>query len=200
VVRPGYLPEPLVLTVLPFAALALGVATDAAWTWATRPRDPAPRPALRRVVVVAAALALVCGATPVWVRGDAALAGANDITPVKQAERWLESHRQKGRLLVDNTVWADLASDGYAPSQLVWFSKLDFVNNLDPSVRRTIRHWSDLNVIVSSPIVRGALDASPRSFGLIRQAQAHSRRLAVFGSGNDRIEVLAVAPPTRPST
>jgi hypothetical protein len=182
-IRPGYLPEPLVITVLPFCALAVAAALDLA------------RSARWKVVRYAAVVPLLAATllVPTWIKGNQALAAYDQSAPTVAAEHWLEQHHQTGRLLVDDTVWADLVSHGYAPSQVVWFYKLDYLNNLDPSVRRQIRSYSDLHIVVSSPIIRSALqDNNAGSLTLVRQAIAHSTVVATFGHGTQRIEIRAV--------
>lgn len=194
-VRPGYLPEPVVITVLPFAALALGAAADAAWSKVTT------RVAAAGALATAAALLLAL-VVPSWVQGDRALAARDQSAPTAAAERWLISHHQSGRLLVDDTVWADLVTHGYREKDVVWLYKLDFVNNLDPSVRKRVRSYRDFSVVLDTPILRSALAQNPRSFQVVRQALAHSTVLATLGAGAERIEVRAVStsPSTSPST
>jgi hypothetical protein len=182
-VRPGYLPQPLVITSLPLCALTIAAAIDTAWT---------ALPARAGLLLLAAAVTVAPG----WVRRDQALATIDQSLPTRGAESWLETHRQSGRLLVDDTVWADLVSRGYSSSQVVWFYKLDFVNNLDPSVRRSIHTWSDFDIVMSTPVVRSALrDDTPNSLTVVRQALQHSSVLATFGAGAQRIEIRAVHQP-----
>jgi hypothetical protein len=188
-IRPGYLPEPLVITVLPFSALAVAAACDLAWS--------ARWKAVRYGTAAAALAATVLVVTPAWANGNQALAAHDQTAPIIAAEHWLQQHPQTGRLLVDDTVWADLVSHGYQPSRVVWFYKLDFVNNLDPSVRRQIRSYRDLHIIVSSPILRSALqDNNARSFTLVREAVTHSTLVVTFGHGTQRIEIRAVNAAT----
>ncbi|MCW2572454.1 MAG: glycosyltransferase [Frankiales bacterium] len=200
-IRPGYLPEPLVITVMSFCALAIAATVDTAWA-ACSATTPAlgrarwwQRPELRRSTAGILLLAVVLAVVPGWIRRDQALATVDQSAPTRAAEHWLEAHRQAGRLLVDDTVWADLVSHGYRPSHVVWFYKLDFVNNLDPSVRRGIHSWVDFDIVLSTPVLRGALrDNTPNSLAVVRQALQHSRVLATFGSGSQRVEVRAVQP------
>lgn len=194
-VRPGYLPQPFVLAVLPFAALAIGLAADLAWSWAMRPRVRRTRPVVRTAALVGVLVVVGALVVPRWVSGDRALAAVDHVTPLRQAEQWLRTHRAHGRLLVDDTVWADLVSDGYRPADVVWFYKLDFVNNLDPSVRQRIHGWTDFHVVLSTPVVRQALLSSPSSFALVRQAIGHATAVATFGRGADRVQVLVVQRP-----
>ncbi|MCU1622426.1 MAG: putative rane protein [Frankiales bacterium] len=188
IVRPGYLPEPLVITVLPFAALAVAAAGDLAWEWSrTVPLG------LRFAGAGAVCAALLVGVGPAWAHGNQVLDGNDQSAATRSAERWLEAHHQRGRLLVDDTVWTDLVSHGYSRSQVVWFYKLDFANNLDPSVRQQIRRYSDFDVVLSTPVIRAALQSNTtRSLTLVREALTNSTVLTTFGSGSERVEIRAI--------
>jgi hypothetical protein len=211
--RPGYLPQPFVIVVLPFAALAVGAALDAAAT-ALRDRPPVPvRPNARReqtmlrvgrLGLAAGTLGVLAALIPSWIAGNAALAGTNQSTPVLGAERWLERHTATatrgpaGRdVLVDDTMWSDLVTHGLPQDRVVWFYKLDYVDNLDPSVRRRIHNYTDFCYIVMTPIIRNGLAQSPPStYSLARQALAHSVSVARFGTGTQQIVIRRVTSRT----
>lgn len=203
-IRPGYLPTPYVIAFLPFCAL--GAAATAAVVW-SRAR---PRLALALPIVLVTALAASLLGTAWW-HGDAALARSNPNAPTLAAERWLEAHEKApagasgstGNVLVDDTMWVDLVTHGFPRRSVIWFYKLDFVANLDPSVRRRISTYRDFRIVLSTPVIRSQLAASgPASYAIVRQALAHSTVLATFGDGGDRVQVRAVTDPlgTPPST
>lgn len=219
--RPGYLPQPYVIVVLAFAALAAAAAADAGWN-RLRERPPLPirnrsrragqLSAAGRGLAVAAVIGLVAVLVPTWLHGDAALAGPDESAPVAAAEHWLDAHALGvvtrpdpnpattgfGRdVLVDDTMWTDLVTDGFPQRQVIWFYKLDYVDNLDPSVRRRIHDYRDFGYVVSSPIVRSGLRDSPAPrYELARLALAHATPVAGFGTGPDRIVIERVNPPT----
>ena len=218
--RPGYLPEPYVIALLPFMALAAAGAADAGWS-ALRERPPVPiRPHAQRehqmilagrAVTVGLAVAILAALVPHWLHGDSALADVNQTTPIVAAEHWLEANAQGtthradrgfGRdLLVDDTMWSDLVTNGFEPRQVIWFYKLDYVDNLDPSVRRRIQDYRDFGYVVSSPIIRSGLRQSPAPrYALARQALAHSTPVATFGTGPDRIVIDQVNAPRTTTT
>ncbi len=204
-VRPGYLPQPFAITVLPFAALAVAAAVESLWVSLgnVRARASWQHPQLRYAAVGTLATAVLLLVVPSWVHGNRALAQVDQSAPTAAAVRWLDTHHQTGRLLVDDTVWSDLVSHGYAPSQVVWFYKLDFVNNLDPSVRQRIHGYGDLHIMLSTPVIRAALhDNTPHSLTLVRDALAHSTVVATFGQGPQRIEIRTITPatPATPAT
>ena len=192
--RPGYLPQPFIILVLPFAALAIAGVFDALHTRAQRSDESYG--ALMPLLAGAAALMLLPG----WSAKDRALGSFNQTAATAAAEHWLVQQRPQGRLLVDNTIWADLVSRGFEPKQVVWFYKLDYVNNLDPSVRERTSNYSAFQVVVSTPVLRSALaNVSPTSLSLVRDALAKSTPVAVFGSGNDRVEIRAISSPGKPT-
>ncbi|HVT22436.1 MAG TPA: hypothetical protein VHE57_13730 [Mycobacteriales bacterium] len=218
--RPGYLPQPYVVAFLPFAALAAAATAQLGWH-ALRERPPVPiRPGARhearllaagRVGALAAMVAVAAVAVPGWLHGDAALAGPDETAPVAAAEHWLEAHARGpvtaassnrtgfGRdVLVDDTMWSDLVANGFPQRQVIWFYKLDFVDNLDPSVRHRIHDYRDFGYVVSSPIVRSGLRNSPAPrYALAREAFAHARPVATFGEGPNRIVVERVQTATK---
>jgi hypothetical protein len=215
--RPGYLPQPFIIVFLPFAAIAAAGAAELGWR-ALRERPPIPiRAGARqeaRLLTAGRAGAVIGGITvaslvvPGWVHGDAALAGSNQSAPVAAAERWLETHAREvvtsrsanasgfGRdVLVDDTMWSDLVTNGFPQSQVIWFYKLDFVDNLDPSVRRRIQDYRDFAYVVSTPIIRSGLAQSPPPrYALAREALAHATPVATFGEGPNRIVIERIKP------
>jgi hypothetical protein len=221
--RPGYLPQPYVIALLPFAALAAAGAADALWN-ALRDRPPLPiRPnaarerqllVVGRGLAVGAVVSLAAVVVPQWLHGDSALADVNQTTPVIAAEHWLETNARGvdvrpppnvnshfGRdILVDDTMWSDLVTNGFPQQQVIWFYKLDYVDNLDPSVRHRIHNYRDFGYVVSSPIVRSGLAQSPAPrYELARLAIEHSTPVATFGTGPDRIVIDRVNTATRPT-
>lgn len=219
--RPGYLPQPYVIALLPLAALCLAGGLDAAWR-ALAPPSPVPvlenaQRAARvrfgtRLAIVAAAVGVTAAVLPSWISGNRALATDNESAPVAQAEHWLELHAKAqtqgtqgwGRdVLVDDTMWSDLVTHGFPQRHVVWFYKLDYVDNLDPSVRSYLHDYRDFGYVVESPIIRSGLSQSAApTYQLARQAIQHSQPVASFGAGSQQIvirRVTTTATPTRRS-
>ncbi len=90
------------------------------------------------------------------------------------------------RVLVDDALWLDLVHAGYEPGHgVIWFYKAD----LDPAVTKKMpRGWKDLDYVVASPTVRRDAVDLPN----VRAAIAHSKAVAVFGTGEDRIEIRRI--------
>jgi hypothetical protein len=102
-------------------------------------------------------------------------------------------------LLVDDTVWVDLVDHGFdEPYRVVWFYKLGAVNNLDPSVRRTIGGgWRDFQYVIVTLSMRAALVGSgSQALPQVAQAVAHSHPVASFGSGPAAVIVRRVTVST----
>jgi hypothetical protein len=206
--RPGYLPAPYVIVVLPFAALAAAAGVEVALR---RFRDLPPVPVradaaavnarrrMARLALVMAGIGIVAALLPTWLAGDRALDGPDQSAPVLAAERWLEAHSSAMRgpagkdVLVDDTMWSDLVTHGVPQTRTVWFYKLDFVDNLDPSVRRQIHTYTNFAYVVDSPIIRSGLaQTAPPTYALARDAIAHSTTVASFGTGPQRIDIRRV--------
>jgi 4-amino-4-deoxy-L-arabinose transferase-like glycosyltransferase len=207
VLRSGYLPAPQVLVVLPFAALLItGAAQDV--TDLLRARVAASG-ATRRVrlahrgIATFAALPIVLFpaiASPDWFAAYR-VAAAEDLTsPVVAGEHWIEQHVDRNaRILVDDVVWIDLVRHGFDPHLgVVWFYKLDFTNNPDPSVQRRLpAGWRDFDYVVVTPTMRSALDALPGGLTEVRAAIAHSYTVAAFGHGDHNVEIRQIGSRPR---
>jgi hypothetical protein len=189
-VRPGYLPQPFIIALLPFCALVAMGALDLGWERIGADRG-------RRLAVAIPAL-LVMGLliAPRWVAADGLAMRSNTTRPIIQAQRWVESNiDHHARILVDDTFYVDLVNSGFAPRfGVVWFYKLDFTTNLDPLVLRHLpQGWRSFDYVISSEVIRSALAHSPpRSLDQVRQALAHSAVVAAFGSGSGRVEVRRI--------
>jgi hypothetical protein len=155
----------------------------------------------RRSAVVAAAVLATVVVAPRWARGDRELMTARSGLPVAQATAWIDrSLPRHSRLLVDDTLWVDLVERGFDPDLgVVWFYKLDFSTNLDPSVaRRLPEGWRHFDYVVSTPVVRSALADLPQGLGEVRQALDNSTPVASFGTGRGRVQVRRVERPPSP--
>jgi hypothetical protein len=188
VVRGGYLPDAYIVAFLPFAALLVAGVMHHIWTSPTRIRQAVAG------VLAAGMVVAVCGP---WLRNDSALLTTDQVTPTWQAEGWLATHiDRQARIIVDDSIWVDLVRRGFNPKLgVVWFSKLDFTNNLDPSVQRAFpTGWRAFNYVVSTPIIRAALQDEPSGLQPVRSALSASSLVASFGSGPDVVEIRRVDP------
>lgn len=191
VLKPGYLPVPFVIGLLPFASL---VVAGGIWTIASR-RLPirASRPLLAGslrhtplVGVVAASAVVLAFMVPAWWHTDGYLFTAQPDRPYRQALAWVDSHLPRyDRLLVDDSVWVDLVQAGFPPDQVVWFYKID----TDPAVeRRFPQGWRDFQYVISTASLR----SYPNHFPDVEKALRHSLPVARFGQGLKRVVVRRV--------
>jgi len=196
--RPGYLPVPLVIGMLPFASLLVAGVADAAWgrpattrlVARTRPaaRGLAPlrRARLGRVVVAACLALAALVVAPRWWQGDRELMTADQDAPFRQADAWIAGNVPlQARLLVDDALWVDLVERGRPPGQVVWFYKLDTDRDIKG---RYPRGWREFDYLVATPTMRGFPEHLPQ----VAEAMRHSEVAATFGSGTGRVEVRKV--------
>ncbi|WP_328438820.1 phospholipid carrier-dependent glycosyltransferase [Streptomyces sp. NBC_00444] len=189
----GYLPAMYVIQALPFLALVLaGGTASVAHAVLRRWRLPDEQRYLTRGrYTLAVVLALAAGAyvVPRWYDGARTAVTADANAPYRAASKWLGSEvADPGdtRVLVDDALWLDLVHSGYEPGLgVIWFYKAD----LDPAVTKTMpRGWRDLDYVVASPTVRRDAVDLPN----VKAAIEHSTPVAVFGKGEDRIEIRQI--------
>lgn len=186
----GYLPAMYVIQALPFLALVLaGGAAGVTHAVLGRRRGPGESRALvtgRRALIGVLAASAALYVLPRWYEGDRTALTADANAPYRQAAAWLGSEVDdpaRTRVLVDDALWLDAVHHGFEPGPgAIWFYKAD----LDPAVTRTLPHgWRDIDYVVSSPTVRRDAADLPT----VRAALEHSTVVAVFGAGEDRIEI-----------
>ncbi|MFD9970522.1 ArnT family glycosyltransferase [Streptomyces sp. NPDC059011] len=189
----GYLPAMYVIQALPFLALVLaggaasvGHAVLSRWR---RPGEGRPLTLARRSAAAVLALAAAVYVVPRWYDGDRTAMTADANAPYRAAVQWLSTEVDepaRTRVLVDDALWLDLVHAGYQPGLgAIWFYKAD----LDPAVTKTMpRGWRDLDYVVASPTVR----RDARDLPNVRAALEHSAPVAVFGEGEDRIEIREI--------
>ncbi|MFJ8072789.1 ArnT family glycosyltransferase [Streptomyces sp. NPDC096176] len=141
---------------------------------------------------LAALLALAATAyiAPRWYDGNRAALTVDANAPYRAAAAWMQNEVDdpaRTRVLVDDALWLDLVHDGFEPGTgAIWFYKAD----LDPAVTKTMpRGWRDIDYVVSSPTVRRDAVDLPN----VKSALEHSTPVAVFGEGEDRIEIRRIA-------
>ncbi|MGN6332963.1 MAG: phospholipid carrier-dependent glycosyltransferase [Motilibacteraceae bacterium] len=196
--RPGYLPVPYVVALIPLAAISLAMLVDAVVRSAaarvpdlvTPDRSPARRAVAAAGAVATAAVVVLAGAgaaaaAPHWYYRDRAAQNVDFDRPYQQSTAYIEKHIPKSaRLVVDNVTWTDLHDDGWPMKNLIWFSKLD----TDPDVDRTVSSWRQIDYVVASQIMTTSRDAGPT----LRAALKNSHVVAGWGRGDQRIELRKV--------
>ena len=200
--RPGYLPIPFVIGLLPLAALVVAMVTDAVWgpdasAGRLRPVAGIRRVAqgtwrvARRATVVTVVVAAVGFVGPDWYQMDRDLMTVDHDRPLTQAQRWIDDNvPSDSPILVDDAIWVDLVRSGRPASRVVWFWKLD----RDPEIRaRYPDGWRNFEYVVSTIAVRLSLEQLPE----ISAAMEHGTVVASFGEGGDQVQVLRVSDPRR---
>jgi hypothetical protein len=194
VLRPGYLPVPLVVGMLPFASLLVAGVADTVWGWSARRIEAANTTGRRAyrslalgpmLVVACLALAVVVIA-PRWWQRDREFMTVDQDRPFRQAEAWIAGNvPHQARLLVDDALWVDLVERGYPPGQVIWFYKLDTDRDIQG---RYPRGWREFDYLISTATLRRFPDSLPQA----REAQRRSRVVASFGRGAQRVEIRKV--------
>jgi 4-amino-4-deoxy-L-arabinose transferase-like glycosyltransferase len=199
----GYLPAMYVIQALPFLALVLAAAAASVahavlrrgslGAGPARPglsTPPARARAARLTAATLLAVAAVGYVAPRWYDGNRAALTVDANAAYRAAAAWMQNEVDDPadtRVLVDDALWLDLVHDGFEPGTgAIWFYKAD----LDPAVAKTMpRGWRDLDYVVSSPTVRRDAVDLPN----VKSALEHSTPVAVFGTGEDRIEIRRIA-------
>ncbi|MFE1828241.1 ArnT family glycosyltransferase [Streptomyces yangpuensis] len=186
----GYLPAMYVIQALPFLALVLaGGAASVTHAVLRRRRAAGQRGPwlwLRWAVLGVLAVSAAVYVLPRWYEGNRTALTVDANAPYRQAAAWLGSEvadPATTRVLLDDALWLDAVHHGFEPGPgAIWFYKAD----LDPAVSRTLPGgWRDIDYVVSSPTVRRDAVDLPT----VKAALEHSTVVAVFGSGEDRIEI-----------
>lgn len=207
--RPGgYLPQPYVIALMPFAALVIVGAVSALWNTGQlhryRPlRGQIPRTgySYAHVLVKVPALALIAVfalgiAMPEWTPQLKALTSDNRNASVTDAMEWIKTHvsTRKGdgatvRLIVSDAMWVDLKRLGYDPD---WYFKVD----LDPAVKITYPHgWQDVDyVIFTNEMNEIAKSASKSDMTTTIAARQHGQLVAKYGTLSEQIWIYRVEP------
>ncbi|MFF4502174.1 ArnT family glycosyltransferase [Streptomyces sp. NPDC001401] len=189
----GYLPAMYIIQALPFLALVLagGTASVAHAVLRRWRRPDEQRWKTGGRYALAAVLAIAAGAyvVPRWYDGDHTAVTADANAPYRSASKWLTTEvadPKDTRVLVDDALWLDLVHHGYKPGLgVIWFYKAD----LDPAVTKTMPHgWKDIDYVVASPTVRRDAVDLPN----VKAAIEHSKPVATFGKGPDRIEIRRI--------
>jgi hypothetical protein len=203
ILRPGYLPAMYVIALLPFGALIVAGTSQAVWQVASaRQPGPGPPSLLPATAVLLAAAALAAEAViatqvvgPRWAAADRAAMTIRQDGPERAAERWIvRTIPHDKRLIVTDDFWLYLiqhgfdshpVSGGFSSRTVVSYWPLD----KDPAVRRHFPHgWRDFDYVVSTEAMRDTANNTPST----QTALAHSRTVATFGRGVQRIEIRAI--------
>jgi hypothetical protein len=177
--RPGYLPAPYVVAMLPFAALLAALVPDAAL------RAARAHP-VRRLLVALPVAAVCVLAAPSWLAGNRAQVASPHEVPMRAAVQWVRANIPRdAHVLVDDNVWLDMVRAGYPVASAEPSVLLIYKLGTDPSVKVRSIDWF---VYATDPM--SAAREIPQVVDPFRRSQV----VATFGSGENRITVRRVVP------
>jgi 4-amino-4-deoxy-L-arabinose transferase-like glycosyltransferase len=175
VFKGGYLPNPYVIAIIPFAALLIAGLADETWRNKSR---------LSRGAVISTAVAAIVLVLPVWanqlVRHSNDQGNANSM----EAVAWIQQHTAPSDVVVvDDYAWGDLKRAGYNP---LWYWKV----NGDPQVAREVipNGWHSISYIALSYQPPSTL----RTLPILADAMKNSQEVAVFGVGEHAVKIYKV--------
>lgn len=183
--RPGYLPVPYVIAMLPLAALVIPGAVEVWWRRA-RSKDNAGK-RLAQTVAVGVIAALAVGvAAPMWAPKLRGLLLADLDQPMVQAESWVDQNVNRGyKIVVDDSMWVDFVRAGFPRNNVVWYYKVD----TDPAVEALAPNgWRDYDYVISTNSMRTFPDGSPT----VAQGLKNSTEVAHFGTGDRAVIVYRI--------
>jgi hypothetical protein len=185
IVRPGYLPVPLIISALPLTALVAAGTGEVALRH-LRQNDPSPLLQRFRGPVLASGALVISIVVSLWLPTYHEVLQTDDDASMQQAQQWIARNVPKGdRLIVDDAIWVDLIRDGRARRDVVWAYKVD----TDEQVRAWAPNgWVNYDWVVSTASSRA--NVPPK--GVLTEAIAHAQPAATFGSGGTRVDVLRV--------
>lgn len=176
--KPGYLPVPYVIVLLPIAALLVAGVLDAV---ARRGRAGA-------AAAATAGVALAVAAAMLWPGQLRFLWGADLDRPLQQAESWMaENVDADEQALVDDAAWLELVRAGLPRENVVWYYKAD----TDPDVfERYPDGWQDYEYALVTEGMRQSTETSP----LLADAIDNGLEVASFGEGPEEVQILRLLP------
>jgi hypothetical protein len=185
--RPGYLPVPHAIAMLPFAALMIAGFADSLWN--LKPclfRLNWTRQAPRIAVLVGLMTFLIAIAPEWWVRLHEQMTRDAD-KPAREAIAWIDQHLPRTETLaVDSILWLDLVNAGFPRDKVIWDYKLD----TDIEVTSKIGGWQGIDYIA---VLTSTLNPDNRQeFPTLFKAKDHARELITIGPRGESIIILKV--------
>lgn len=195
----GYLPQMIVVVLLPFAALLLVGLVDVVLAQAGR----MPRWAARTgqsAVAAGLAVAVVALSLTWWPTLSTAIT-RDDNGAYRQALSYVEREIPRDTVVVaDDIAWNDLvdagwASDGFTGA--VWYFKLD---RDDAAEAAGLTSWQDLDYLLVTRSMQSLLDQADLADTdpTLAEAYTNSQPVKMFGNGQQRVELRRVQEPIGP--
>jgi hypothetical protein len=184
------MPASLVVGLLAFGAVLIAGVAEHAWDRSAEALrrwqgDRRGRPFALSLAVVAVIIAAFAG--PNWIADYRSLLGDDADTAMRDANRWIVRNMPTdGRLIVDDALWVDLVA-AMSTSRVARYTTFD----ADAGVGvRPQAVWRDYDVLVTVESPQAFSDRHPE----VRAALRNSVVLAMFGAGEDRVEVRKILP------
>lgn len=184
--RPGYLPFPYVIAMLPFAALAIAGVLDALWgKFTVDIKAPNVKHLQRHAMSLGLVIALILMIAPGWHSKLRGQMQDDDTHSSRQAVQWIDQNIPRdARVIVESNLWIDVVNKGFDDPQVVWTYKTE----TDPEVVKEIDGWKGMDYIaVSGPTLE---EHNRSTFPTIFEAKDHATEIASFGEGEQKVIVL----------
>jgi 4-amino-4-deoxy-L-arabinose transferase-like glycosyltransferase len=185
--RPGYLPVPYVIGLIPFLAILIPAVVEVSIRAALASPSTVRRWVQTGATSVAGAVAVAVTA-PIWAAQAAGLLEVDHDQPMRQAEDYVRANvNRDARLIVDDAMWLELVEAGFERPKVAWYHKVD----TDPDVTVMAPNgWRDYDWVISTNSVRNDIDDSP----IVAEALSNSTMVASFGVGEEAVTVHRVQP------
>lgn len=190
-IRPGYLPYPYIIALLPFAALAIGGALHMLIGRPLADQRAGTRHALKRrgaeIASVAVMLAGVVFIAPSWYNGAVQATQVQADSSSRQAVNWVAENVPRDNLIVvESALWVDLQEKGFDQPDPVWLYKTE----TDPEVKEKIGGWRGMDYLVlNGPTLN---ESSRKDFPTVFTAKDHGEVVAEFGKDERKVVVIKV--------
>jgi hypothetical protein len=189
----GYLPEMIIITILPFCAIAAVAVIDALPRLSSRVR-------LRQAGAVVTAAATVAGLGWLgnsWAAGDRSALTLNDNASYHQALDYVSENLPRDTvILTDDVFWNDLVKAGWSGdgwSGPIWYYKID----RDPLAQQKYLPggWRQVDYVLTGRPMAGLIEnstISPTTDPKVMAAYHHSSVVQQWGEGNLAIQLRKV--------
>jgi hypothetical protein len=184
--RPGYLPYPYVIAMLPFAALVIAGVLDALWgKFTVDLKAPNVKHLQRHAMSLGLVIALIMMIAPGWQSKLRSQMQQDDTRSTRQAVEWIDKNVSRdARVIVESNIWIDVVNKGFDSPQAVWTYKTE----TDPEVVKEIGGWKGMDYIaVAGPTLE---EHNRETFPTIFEAKDHAIQVASFGEGEQKVVVL----------
>ena len=177
----GYLPSMYIIGVVPFLALALGVAADILWSafrTVVAPLAPRPRTVATIVVGAAAILGAASVTVPHWWGQSRALLTEEENTDWASPLAWVQENvPRQDTILVPYSMWQDVNTSGWDdPWDAVVTEKVD----LDSQFLREHPEGAEaLDWIIVGPFTQANIDSL--GLDMVEEALEESEPVQTFG-------------------